>query len=649
MAVALRSLALLCATGASCALSLQEILGSWLGPFLGANTLSFSNRQRLLVGMAAGAVLAGLAGLVAWSRGVRRLRRLAHLLAPGILLAFVPPLFLTSAWPSPLNVGLVIAALLLLGERLFRMAFAAAAEAWEPACLDADDAGRSGAVSGSGRSQCFVRSLQEGLGSMAARLFPAPVRRRLPSVLVGAGAVGYAIYMSVFTLRMHGRFQTYNFDLGQYDNIFWNTLHGHPLRDTPLGFTKNWEELRDHAVLSIFFFLPIYALKPGGAILLVIQSCVIGLGAIPLYRFAARRLPRSSAAIIAFAYLFYPPTHGLQFYDFHFQPIAATFVLFVIDFVDERRYWLCGIAFIIALGCREDISVGLAILGMFLALSGYRFRPGLVMTAVAGAYFVAMRFVIMPSFGAWGFQDVYKELFPAGAPNFGGIIATLLSNPIFTFVSLLTAEKLRYALQVLLPLAFLPLRRSYLIVSVIPGSIFTLLTTQYEPTIDIGFQYSGHFLPYVFPAAVLAVAAFGAEGAGLVRRRSALVALVMGTVLTGVFWGAIPPRASIHGGFAMMSMRAPSAAERKRDKDLRELHAMIPPDASVAMSESEMTHVSHLDMRGLRDTTDADYVLYAGGAGGASNAERALAAGEFEKIAERPGLTLLKRKKTTKR
>ena len=41
--------------------------------------------------------------------------------------------------------------------------------------------------------------------------------------------------MSVFTLRMHGRFQTYNFDLGQYDNLFWNLLHGHPLRDVAAG------------------------------------------------------------------------------------------------------------------------------------------------------------------------------------------------------------------------------------------------------------------------------------------------------------------------------------------------------------------------------------------------------------------------------
>ena len=92
------------------------------------------------------------------------------------------------------------------------------------------------------------------------------VRRWWPPIVVVCAAFGYAIYFSVFTLRMHGRFQTYNFDLGQYDNIFWSTLHGHPLRDYPLGLVQNWHELRNHAELSVFFFLPIYALHPGGPI-----------------------------------------------------------------------------------------------------------------------------------------------------------------------------------------------------------------------------------------------------------------------------------------------------------------------------------------------------------------------------------------------
>src|SRR4029453_3620867 len=105
-------------------------------------------------------------------------------------------------------------------------------------------------------------------------LLPRRLRRWLPFAIVLAAAIGYAIYFSIFTLRIHGRFQTYNFDLGQYDNIFWSTLHGYPMRDAPLGLNKNWHELRNHASLSVFALLPFYALNPGAPILLVIQSSV---------------------------------------------------------------------------------------------------------------------------------------------------------------------------------------------------------------------------------------------------------------------------------------------------------------------------------------------------------------------------------------
>ena len=57
-----------------------------------------------------------------------------------------------------------------------------------------------------------------------------------------------------------------------------------------------------------------------------------------------------------------------------------------------------------------------------------------MMAASATIYFILMRFIIMPSFGGWGFQAAYKDLLPSGAPSFGGIIATLISNPMFTLV-----------------------------------------------------------------------------------------------------------------------------------------------------------------------------------------------------------------------
>ena len=630
MAVILRALALLCASGASFALFVQELQDSWLTAFVTSNTLTLANRHRLMIGMAIGAAVAAVAGLLALWNSVRRLNRIAHLFAPVILLGFIPPLSIPAAWPNALNLCVVIGALLLLGERLFRMSLAAAA----------DRPGPSTAAT-TATSATFATSRDRW-----AALVPERVRRWLPPLIVLAAVIGYAVYMSVFTLRMHGRFQTYNYDLGQYDNIFWSTQHGYPLRDAPLGLVKNWHELRNHASLSVFVLLPFYAIKPGAPMLLVIQSCVLALGAIPLYRFSARRLPRWYAVIIVFVYLLYPPMHGLQFYDFHMQPIASTFVLFVIDLVDDRRYWLCALAFIIAVGCREDISVGLAVLGAFLALSGHRVIPGILMAVGGAAYFVVIRFIVMPSFGSWGFHGIYKDLLPMGAQNFGGIIATMVSNPMYTFVSLATSEKLRYMLQILLPLALLPVRRSYLVVSVVPASIFTILTTQYPPTIDIGFQYSAHFIPYVFAATAVCLAAFGNEGAGLIRRRAALMALVGAAIICGVHWGAIPPREKVHGGFGTMTMRPPTENDIRKDRDIKALHALIPKDASLAIGEAEMTHVSHLNIKGLGDTFDADYLLYAmnSGAAGSVNADRALATGEYEKFAERPGLILLRRK-----
>jgi uncharacterized membrane protein len=623
-----RVTSLLAVIAASLVLFVQELIGPRLVNFVKANTLSFPVRKRLLLAIAVAVALASVGGaLYAWRRDATRLRRVARILAPLAVLGLLPPLCIPEAWPDSLAAVCAIACVVFLAEHCVRMSLEA-----------------TGTPSPS--------RLHGWIQARWKKVVAPGLARRVPVAVVVASAAAYAVYMSVYTLRMHDRFGTYGYDLGQYDNIFWSTLHGHPLRDAPLGLFRDWSELRDHAVWSTFIFLPFYAIKPGAPALLVIQSCVLGLGAVPLYRFAARRLSRCSACLLALAYLLYPPMHGLQFYDFHFQPVASTFVLFVIDFVDERRYVLCAIAFLVALGCREDVPIGLAILGAFLGLSGYRPRAGLVMAAAASAYFVLMRLVIMPrvgsltNLGTWTATYIYKDLMPDGGQNISGVLATLLSNPAYAFSTLVTVDKFRYALQILLPLALLPLRRAYLAASLVHGSLLTVLTTRYAPTIDIGFQYVANFIPYIFPAAALALERFGDTPQGLARRRAALTAVVVGTVLCGVFWGAIPPRKTFHGGFDTLPMTPPTAADRTKHQNLLELHALVPPDGWLAVSEHEMPHLSRVNMLSLRDTIDADFILYATGSGflGSTNGDRARASGEFELLAERPGLVLLRRK-----
>jgi uncharacterized membrane protein len=613
----LRACAVLALCGASLVLFGWQLLDEHSLAFARTDLFPPGTRVRLLLAVGAGATLVPLAAIAyvaTRSVGGCTIGRIARIAAPMAVLGWVPALCVPGLWPA-LPTVLGIAAIVLVLERLLRVS---------------------------------LSELGELVGSPSIPA-PRPSRARLSlglAAIVAASAF-YAIYMSVFTIYMHRRFATFGYDLGQYDNVFWSTLHGHPLRCSPLNLVFDWQDIGNHADLSVFFLIPFYAIRPNAETLLVMQACILGLGAIPLYLFAARRLPTFYACALAIGYLLYPPLHGSNFYDFHFQPVAATVVLWTIYLVDAKRWIPAALMFVVGLGCREDTSVGLAMLGLYLFLSGYRPRAGAVMAVVASIYFVVIKFVIMPHYWSSWFSEIYSGFYPRpdGSRSFAGIVETLATNPIYVFRTLLTEDKLRYFLQIIAPVAFLPLRRASLLPALAPGTLFTLLTTGYAPTIDIGFQYSGHFTPYIFAASALALASYRSDRNGNVRSRAAVAAMMAGTLLCTLQWGAFPPR-GIKGGFIQVSFLRPTPEDQQKARDLADLWAMIPETATYAVSEQEMPHVSgSLKIHSLRDgTSEADYLLYGPRSFGGDVGARALAEGKYVELALRPGLVLLKRK-----
>jgi uncharacterized membrane protein len=639
LAAVARAAGALALIGASVALALEQSRGRWVTAFTSANTSNPRQRAVLLLGVAAGVVIGLSVTAVLWALGrarpaFPRLSRVVALLAPLFLVGFVPGLLSAEAWPDPLTFSVVLAGFLLLLERLFRLHFEAYA-----------DAG-GGTVPGAARPLWpeGTRRLRQVAQAWADRL-PPVLRRRWPGVVVGAAAAAYTAYMAFYVVRNHHRFNTFTWDLGQIDNQFYNFLHGHPFRCPALIREGNWSELRNHAEATMFFLLPIYALHPAAETLLVMQAVLLGAAGIPLYRFAARHLPRSSALVLLGAYYFYPPLHGAQFFDIHFQPLAAAFLLAALDFFDERRMRWFAVFFILAIGCREDISVGTAFFGLFLIFTGHRARAGLTIFLVSAAYFVLLRFVVMPAAGTWGFADTYRLLFPEGEGTFAGIIKTLLTNPVFTLTTMFTRDKLRYLLQILLPLAFLPVRSLPLAMSLLPGAFFTLLTTEYGATLSIGYQYSGYFIPYIFPAAALALQALGRIAPA--RRRAAVATLIAATIITTNQWGAIPPRRDFHSAYGVVSFEPPTPAQVRRLHDIRELDRMVPKSAILAVSDREMPHVSNrVECWNVSVGFEgADYILYTNDQPIPTDRmawEAALRAG-WVRVAERPGLVLLKR------
>jgi uncharacterized membrane protein len=623
-----RSTAALVVAGASLVMMFQ-LLGPWLDAFVGSNQLAPRGRTIILIWTAVGALAGAVtAALLYWPRrrsnGLDRLELGARLCAPFVLCGLLPPLFSHAGWTDDLLFSLTVAAFVLTLEPLVRFQLAA----W-PEVADLR----------------LFRWLRERGERISARL-PAGFKRWLPFATVLAGAAGYAAYVAIFTVRSHQHFNTYNYDLGQLDNQFYNALHGHPFRCTPLIREGNWSELRNHAEFAVFPLLPFYAIAPRAETLLIMQAILVASGAIPLYRFAARRLSPSLGVVFAYAYILYAPMHGALFFDFHFQPIAAAFILWMIDMFDERRTALFVVFFILAISCREDISVGLACFGLFLMLTGYRTRAGFWIFAASTTFFVILRFIIMPLVGSWGFAEIYKDLFPGDEHNFVGIVKTMVTNPVFTFRSMLTQDKLRYLIQVLVPVVFLPLRRISLWLAVLPGIFFTVLTTGYGATTNIGYQYSGHFAAYIFPAAVLALAAFGTSAEGLVRRRAAAVAIVVATLITTSRWGSFPPRTGFQAGYGTVNFKPVTADEKQRAIWLHELGARVPPKAKLGVSDRELPHLSnHLDVYTLMEGYEgSEYIIYVPGTGGrdGNQAGRAIAAG-YKEVDRRPMLSLLQK------
>jgi uncharacterized membrane protein len=535
--------------------------------FFADNAMSRSSRIRLmvatLVGGVVGMMISGLAVLLGKERGARAIDLASKRWSPLALLWAIAGLATNHVWQdNKLTFLVLLGATVLLLERSL----------W---------------VSG----MTFPRHFLDGLSERYGRL-PPWFRRFAPLSLVLVSAIGYASYTAYWSIEQHHRLTTASFDLGIIDNLNFNAMSGHGFRAPVLFGPSGGSLLAGHANFVLYLFLPFYWLSPRAETLLIIQSVLLGFAAIPLYGFAKTQLPRWSAAFVSVAYLFYAPLHGLNFYDFHYLPTCIFFLFCLFWALAANRMVLVWVLWAICVSIREDVPVGLATLGVFLVFAGYRVRTGVWMTVLSVISFVLIKFVIMQMAGTWWFANLYKDLMPEGARGYGGVVMTLLTNPAYVVSTLLTEEKLIYALHLLVPLVFLPLRRWTYLWLLFAGLFFTLLTTRYKPTVSISFQYTSHWIPYLFGAAVLAMSGMGRSRSGIVHRRAALTALLVGVVLHSLSFGAILRPTKFVGGFQKIPFHV-TEAERARYRDLREVIAMIPPGASVAATDSENPHISN--------------------------------------------------------
>jgi uncharacterized membrane protein len=446
-----------------------------------------------------------------------------------------------------------------------------------------------------------------------------PQRARL---VVGAAMLGYALLISYYAVLDHHNLSTRTLDLGLYENLVWNTLHGDFL-GTTLARGGDHTSAHFDPILAVVA-LP-YALFQHAEGLLVIQTLWLCSGALAVWALARHHLHNEwFAAACAVMFLLYPPLHGANLFEFHSLALIVPIVMWAVFCLDGRRVRAYWPVLVLLLLCREDVSLLCCFLGVYAILSGLP-RTGVATVGLSLAYlFVVKKYamhdsslLMKDSSSTYSYAFYFKDMLPVRGEGAGGIVVTLLSEPLRTLKVLLKPDRMQSALRMFVPLLGLPLLASKKRVLMLYGFAFLGLSSL--PIVySIHFQYTSVLFPVLFaalPDAMRRVVDSGRVARlGLSRARLAwalLAALVVASAGISLKHGAFVPNATFRAGWNLLD-RFPDRKLRERYAKLRQILQRLPPGAAISASDSLLPHVaSRRDIFRYPELGSARYLLVA--------------------------------------
>jgi uncharacterized membrane protein len=266
----------------------------------------------------------------------------------------------------------------------------------------------------------------------------------------------YVLGFGTLSILKHEAFQTHAQDLGNMDQPIWNTLHGRFLEETKNDGSQG-PRLTDH-------FEPIFALVSLSFLiyddvkaLLILQTVVIALGALPVFWLARDELESQVAGLVfAAVYLLFPALQAANVTEFHAVPLAVSPLLFAFHYTKEKDWPKAWLFAILAMSAKEEITLLVFMLGLYAFLVQKERLMGGLLALASLAWFGVATFVIIPHFSTMA-ETVYTQRYTSLGGSFKGIALTLLTKPWAVVGLLLSAPRLAYLGGLLASVGFLSL------------------------------------------------------------------------------------------------------------------------------------------------------------------------------------------------
>lgn len=434
-------------------------------------------------------------------------------------------------------------------------------------------------------------------------------------MLVVVLMVLYSVNFIFLSIRHHDALETGPNDLSNMDQAIWNTLHGRILRITTMDVPIRLGHHVEPILIPISLTYLIYS---NPKTILVLQTLVIALGALPVFWLARDKLQNEVAVFVfATAYLLFPPLGFANADEFHAVAMTPTFLLNAFYFAHRahseperlklrrRDYFLFALFAILAMSCKEEIPLLVFMIGLYMFFVQRERKVGMMTMAVSAIWFYTAVYVVIPHFSVKGHSPFLPHYTMWGS-NPLEIAFFFLTHPKTAWQFLVTERKLTYLRSLLAPLGFLPLFGPHIMLLALPSLGINLVSTK----TDMHQAHSpAHYIAPIIPFMVMA-SIWGASFlerwlAGKLKiQRRLLVYLLAGLVAVSSLYY------HHHRGLTPLARGFWFDPVTPHDRLIDEFINLIPPDAAVATTHQVTSHVAQREkIYPLPTINDADYVF----------------------------------------
>ncbi len=317
--------------------------------------------------------------------------------------------------------------------------------------------------------------------------------------------LAYIVWMSYETVLRYNTFKATAFDLGNMDQVLWNTIRGHLFQFTNQGsdFYGPPTRLAIHVEPIILPLSLLYLLHADARLLLVFQTLIIATGGWPIYVLTRKYVPTLPllAPVMVLAYYLMPALLSVNLFDFHPVSLATPLLLYAVLALEYKRYGWFLLACVLAASCKEDVPFAVALLGIVVMWKYKLPRLGVLLFLGGIAWGLIAFLVVIPHFYPGAVHSNYWYRYESLGSSPGAAIVNILLHPWLLFATFLTLERFYYIAGLLRSTGFFTLLAPEWLLPALPALAINLFSN-YPLYYSGVYQYNAVIIPFILIASI---------------------------------------------------------------------------------------------------------------------------------------------------